>query len=98
MLDWYSRYLLSWRLSNTLDGLFCLEALQEALEQGVPEIFNSDQGRQYTAGAYTGRLEKAGLAISMDGRGRATDDAFVDRLWRAVKYEDIYLKEYGSVA
>ncbi|GIW96444.1 MAG: integrase [Pirellulaceae bacterium] len=98
VLDWYSRYVLSWRLSNTLDGLFCLEALEEALEQGVPEIFNSDQGRQYTAAAYTGRLEKAGVAISMDGRGRATDNAFVERLWRTVKYEDIYLKEYGSVA
>ncbi|GIW95190.1 MAG: hypothetical protein KatS3mg110_3231 [Pirellulaceae bacterium] len=98
VVDCYSRYVLSWRLLNTLDGLFCLEALKEASEQGVPEILNSDQDRQYTVAAYTGRLEKAGVAISMDGRGRATDNAFVERLWRMVKYEDIYLKEYGSVA
>ncbi len=85
VMDWYSRYVLSWRLSNTLDGTFCLEALEEALTQGTPEIFNTDQGVQYTAVAFTGRLEAAGVAISMDGRGRWMDNVFVERLWRTVK-------------
>jgi putative transposase len=98
ILDWYSRYVLSWRLSNTLDGRFCLEALEEALGRERPEIFNSDQGVQYTALAFTSRLERAGVAISMDGRGRALDNVFVERLWRTVKYEDVYLKGYGTVA
>jgi len=98
ILDWYSRYVLAWRLSNTLDGSFCLEALEEALGGERPEIFNSDQGVQYTALAFTSRLERAGVAISMDGRGRALDDVFVERLWRSVKYEDVYLKAYGTVA
>jgi putative transposase len=92
ILDWYSRYVLSWRLSNTLDSSFCLEALEEALARRRPEIFNSDQGVQYTSLAFTGRLEEAGVAISMDGRGRAMDNVFVERLWRTVKYEDIYRK------
>jgi len=96
VMDWYSRYVLSWRLSNTLDGLFCLEALEEALARGVPEIFNSDQGVQYTAAAFTGRLESAGVAISMDGRGRWLDNVFVERLWRTVKYEYIYLHEHAT--
>jgi putative transposase len=96
VLDWYSRYVLSWRLSNTLDGLFCLEALAEALSQGTPEIFNTDQGAQYTALAFTGRLEAAGVAVSMDGRGRWMDNAFVERLWRTVKYGDVYLHDYAT--
>jgi len=98
ILDWYSRYVLAWRLSNTLDGSFCLEALEEALGGERPEIFNSDQGVQYTALAFTSCLERAGVAISMDGRGRALDNVFVERLWRSVKYEDVYLKAYGTVA
>ena len=98
VIDWYSRYVLSWRLSNTLDGGFCLEALNEALSTGRPGIFNTDQGVQFTARAYTGRLEEAGVAVSMDGRGRALDNVFVERLWRSVKYEDIYIKDYEQVA
>ena len=95
VLDWYSRYVLSWRLSNTLDGDFCLQALEEALSHGPPEIFNTDQGSQYTAVAFTGRLEAAGVAVSMDGRGRALDNVFVERLWRTVKYENVYLNDYA---
>ncbi len=94
VIDWYSRYVLSWRLSNTLDSGFCLEALDEALSRGNPEIFNTDQGSQFTSREYTGRLEDAGVAVSRDGRGRALDNVFVERLWRSVKYEDIYLKDY----
>jgi putative transposase len=97
VMDWYSRYVLSWRLSNTLDGLFCLEALDEALSQARPEIFNTDQGVQYTAVAFTSRLEAAGVAISMDGRGRWMDNVFVERLWRTVKYENLYLHDYATV-
>jgi putative transposase len=97
ILDWYSRYVLAWRLSNTLDSDFCLEALEAALSKRRPEIFNSDQGVQYTSLAFTGRLEAAGVAISMDGRGRALDNVFVERLWRTVKYEDIYPKAYATV-
>jgi putative transposase len=97
VMDWYSRYVLSWRLSNTLDGLFCLEALEEALTRGrTPEIFNTDQGVQYTAVAFTSRLEASGIAISMDGRNRWIDNVFVERLWRTVKYEDIYLHDYET--
>ena len=97
VIDWYSRYVLSWRLSNTLDGRFCLEALDEALAISRPEIFNTDQGSQFTAQEYTGRLEAAGIAVSRDGRGRALDNVFVERLWRSVKYEDIYIKDYELV-
>jgi len=97
VMDWYSRYVLSWRLSNTLDGLFCLEALEEALVSRRPEIFNSDQGSQFTAAAFTGRLEAAGVAISMDGRGRALDNVFIERLWWSVKHEEVYRKDYASV-
>ena len=97
VIDWHSRFVLSWRLSNTLDGRFSLEALDAALEGGRPEIFNTDQGVQFTARAFTGRLEEAGVRISMDGRGRALDNVFVERLWRSLKYEDVYLKSYGSV-
>jgi putative transposase len=97
VIDWYSRYVLSWRLSNTLDGGFCLEALDEALARGTPEIFNTDLGSQFTAREYTGRLEEAGIAVSRDGRGRALDNVFIERLWRSVKYEDISIKEYELV-
>ena len=94
VMDWYSRYVLSWRLSNTLTGNFCLEALEEALSRSQPEIFNSDQGSQFTATAFTSRLQTAGVAISMDGRGRAIDNVFIERLWRSVKYEEVYLRDY----
>jgi putative transposase len=97
VIDWYSRYVLAWRLSNTLDGSFCLEMLEEALRRGRPEIFNTDQGVQFTAQAWTGRLESAGVAVSMDGRGRCLDNVFVERLWRSVKYEDVFLKGYETV-
>jgi putative transposase len=97
VIDWYSRYVLSWRLSNTLDGRFCLEALDEALALGRPEVFNTDQGSQFTSREYTGRLEEAGIAVSRDGRGRALDNVFVERLWRSVKYEDIYIRDYEQV-
>lgn len=98
VIDWYSRYVLSWRLSNSLEGAFCVEALEDALQQGKPKIFNTDQGSQYTAVAFRGRLERAGVAISMDGRGRALDNVFIERLWRTVKYEWLYLHGYRSVS
>jgi putative transposase len=97
ILDWWSRYVLAWQLSNTLDVAFCLEVLDMALVQGGPEIFNTAQGVQFTSLAFTGRLARAGVAISMDGRGRALDNIFVERLRRTVKYEDIYLHDYASV-
>ena len=84
VIDWFSRYVIAWRLSNTLDGSFCLEMLDEALAQGRPEVFNTDQGVQFTAQAFTGRLEAAGVAVSMDGKGRCLDNVFVERLWRTV--------------
>ena len=96
VMDWSSRYVLSWRLSNTLTGSFCVEALDEALLRVTPEIFNTDQGSQFTATAFTSRLEAAGVAISMDGRGRAIDNVFIERLWRSVKYEEVYLKDYAD--
>jgi len=96
-IDWYSRYVIAWRLSNTLDGAFCLDMLEEALSRGRPEVFNTDQGVQFTAQAWTGRLETAGVQVSMDGRGRCLDNVFVERLWRSVKYEDIYLRGYEGV-
>jgi putative transposase len=94
IIDWYSRYVLAWRLSNTLDGRFCQEALDEALSRARPEIFNSDQGCQFTARAFTERLTSADVAISMDGRGRALDNVMIERLWRSVKYEEVYLRDY----
>jgi putative transposase len=97
VIDWFSRYVLSWRLSNTLDGGFCLEALDEALAGGKPEIFNTDRGSRFTSQEYTGRLEEAGIAVSQDGRGRALDNVFIERLRRSVKYEDIYIKDYELV-
>ena len=99
VMDWYSRRVLSWRLSNTLDSNFCVEALEEALERfGSPEIFNTDQGSQFTADVFTNVLRKRGIAISMDGKGRYLDNVFVERLWRSVKYEEVYLHAYESVA
>ena len=97
VIDWFSRYVIAWRLSNTLDGSFCLEMLEDALRSGKPEVFNTDQGVQFTAAAFTGRLESSGVAVSMDGRGRALDNVFVERLWRSVKYEDIYIRGYEAV-
>jgi putative transposase len=87
----------AWQLSNTLDGLFCRVALRQALQQGVPTIFNTDQGAQFTADEFTGILEEADVRISMDGRGRALDNVFVERLWRTVKYEHVYLNDYNRV-
>jgi len=99
IMDWYSRKVLSWRLSNTLDTTFCVEALEEALHRyGTPEIFNTDQGAQFTSEAFTGKLNEANVRISMDGKGRWIDNVFVERLWRSLKYEDVYLKAYETVA
>lgn len=98
VMDWHTRYVLAWRLSNTLEGYFCIEALDESLSISTPEIFNSDQGSQFTAQSFTARLLEAGIAISMDGRGRALDNVFVERLWRTVKYEDVYLRDYADAA
>ena len=99
VMDWYSRKVLSWRLSNTLDVGFCIDSLQEALRRfGVPEIFNTDQGAQFTSHAFIDALKAHRIRISMDGRGRAADNIFVERLWRTVKYEEIYLKEYETLA
>jgi putative transposase len=96
IMDWYTRYILSWRLSNTMDVGFCIDALQEALGLAQPEIFNSDQGSQYTSGDFTGILLGRQIAISMDGKGRAFDNIFTERLWRSVKYEEVYIKKYES--
>jgi putative transposase len=99
IMDWASRRVLAWRLSNTLDVSFCTEALEEAIMRyGIPEIFNSDQGSQFTSEKFTGILNTHGISISMDGRGRWMDNVFVERLWRSVKYEDVYLKAYESIA
>ena len=98
VMDWHSRYVISWRLSNSLDVGFCLEALKEALQgQGPPEIFNTDQGSQYTSESFTGTLKAHQVQISMNGAGRALDNRMVERLWRTVKYEDIYLKGYENL-
>ncbi len=98
IMDWYSRKVLSWRLSNSLDATFCVDCLEDALRTyGKPEIFNSDQGSQFTSTAFTGVLKREGILISMDGRGRALDNIFVERLWRTIKYEDIYLKGYSGM-
>jgi putative transposase len=97
ILDWFSRYVLAWELSNSLESYFCVETLQRALRRGQPEIFNTDQGVQFTAQPFTATLEAAGVCISMDGRGRVFDNIFVERLWRTVKYEDIYVNDYATV-
>jgi putative transposase len=98
VIDWYSRRVLSWRLSNSLDAGFCVDCLEDALRvHGQPEIFNTGQGSQFTSDAFTGVLLEAGIAVSMDGRGRALDNIFVERLWRTVKHEDVYIKGYASL-
>jgi putative transposase len=97
IMDWLSRYVLAWRTSITLESAFCLDALEQAFEQARPEIFNTDQGSQFTSSAFTSRLQAAGVRISWDGRGRALGNIFVERLWRSVKYEEVYLKEYQSI-
>jgi putative transposase len=96
ILDWFSRYVLSWSLSVTLDAWFCVQALREALRFAMPEIVNTDQGSQFTSGDWLAELRQAGVAISMDGRGRVFDNIFTERLWRSVKYEEVYLKDYGA--
>lgn len=98
IIDWFSRYVLAWRTSITLETAFCLDALDQAFAEARPEIFNNDQGSQFTSTDFTGRLQAAGVRISWDGRGRALDNIFVERLWRSVKYEEVYLKEYQSVS
>jgi putative transposase len=98
IIDWYSRYVLSWQLSNTMDIHFCLVALEQALQLGQPVIFNSDQGSQFTSHQFTSYLESRDIRISHDGKGRAFDNIFIERLWRSVKYEEVYLKDYSSVA
>lgn len=99
IIDWYSRRVLSWRISNSMDASFCVDCLEDALRVfGKPEVFNSDQGTQFTSAAFTGVLKREGVAISMDGRGRALDNIFVERLWRSVKHEDVYLKGYANMA
>lgn len=96
VMDWFSRYVLSWEISTSLDSAFCCSALDRALQHGRPEIFNTDQGAQFTSDAFTGRLAAEHILISMDGRGRALDNVFVERLWRTVKYEDVYIKDYAD--
>ena len=96
IIDWYSRYVLAWTLSQTLSQPFVMETVEAALQQAVPEIFNSDQGSQFTSPQYAERLLAAGTKISMDGRGRALDNIFTERLWRTIKYEEVYLKDYAT--
>ena len=99
IIDWYSRCVLAWRISNSMDASFCVDRMEDALHHyGKPEVFNSDQGSQFTSDAFTGVLKREGVAISMDGLGRALDNIFVERLWRNVKYEDVYLKGYANIA
>jgi putative transposase len=96
VMDWFSRYVIAWEMSNSMESGFCVAVLERALKQARPGIFNTDQGSQFTSEEFTGRLLKAGVRISMDGRGRALDNVFIERLWRSVKYEDIYLREYAD--
>ena len=97
IIDWYSRYVLSWEVSTTMESEFCVSALNQSLQLARPEIFNTDQGSQFTSSAFTGILKEREIAISMDGRGRALDNIFVERLWRSVKYEDVYIRDYETV-
>jgi len=96
IIDWYSRYVLSWEVSTTMESEFCVSALNQSLQVAKPEIFNTDQGSQFTSNAFTGILKEREIAISMDGRGRALDNIFVERLWRSVKYEDVYIRDYET--
>ena len=98
IMDWHSRYVVAWRLSNTLEADFCVDALREALGQGQPEVFNTDQGSQFTSLEFTQALQEHGVKISMDGKGRYTDNIFVERLWRTLKYEEVYLKAYANAS
>ena len=98
VMDWFSRYVLSWKLSNRLEGVFCVEALDAALKHSKPEIFNTDQGSQFTSEAFVNRLLEQSIAVSMDGRGRALDNVFIERLWKSVKYQEIYLRSYETAA
>lgn len=98
VMDWFSRYVLSWRVSNTLEADFCVECLDDALKYGKPEIFNNDQGSQFTSKEFTQKLIDNNIRISMDGRGRVFDNIFIERLWRSVKYENIYVQEYQTIA
>ena len=97
VIDWHSRYVLSWEISTTMENYFCLSALDRALQTSRPDIFNNDQGSQFTSNAFTGILKEREIKISMDGRGRALDNIFVERLWRSVKYEEVYLNDYQTV-
>ena len=97
VMDWHSRYVIAWRMSNTLTANFCVECLEDALQYGRPEVFNTDQGCQFTSDEFTEVLLNNKIAISMDGKGRALDNIFVERLWRTVKYEDVYLKGYQTI-
>lgn len=97
IMDWFSRFVLSWAVSLTMEVDFCLEALERAFQRGRPEIFNSDQGSQFTSDTFTGELARRGVAISMDGRGRCLDNIFIERLWRSLKYEEVYLRDYACV-
>lgn len=97
VMDWYSRYVLSWRVSNSLDVSFCIEALEESFKYGQPSIFNTDQGSQFTSLSFTNALLERNIQISQDGKGRAFDNIFIERLWRSLKYEEVYLKSYDSV-
>jgi putative transposase len=97
IVDWYSRFILGWRLSNSLDETFCVEALHDSFAYGLPDVFNSDQGSQFTSIEFTGALEAVGVTISMDGKGRCMDNIFVERLWRSLKYEEVYLRAYETV-
>ena len=97
VMDWFSRFVLSWSLSLSMEIDFCIEALRSALRRGRPDIFNSDQGVQFTSEKFTGELAAKDIAISMDGRGRCMDNIFIERLWRSLKYEEVYLKDYASV-
>ncbi len=97
VMDWFSRYVISWEVSNSLDTFFCLSSLDKALRRSKPEIFNSDQGSQFTSQEFTGRLETAEISISWDGRGRFWDNILIERLWRSVKWEEVYLKDYDDV-
>jgi len=97
VIDWYSRYVLSWELSNSMDASFCVEALKQAMRKGSPEVFNTDQGSQYTSAEFQKQFAGTGIRVSMDGKGRALDNVFVERLWRTVKYEDIYLRGYQTM-
>ena len=97
IMDWFSRHVIAWRVSNTMEGTFCNETLEDALAMETPRIFNSDKGSQFTSHAYTSILEARQIEISMDGRGRALDNFFIERLWRTLKYDNIYLKNYETV-